>query len=228
VLATVVDHIKPHHGDKALFWDKTNWAGLCVDHHSGDKQSIEAATRMAVMSASNTKVHVVCGPPGSGRVEYLNALAKAGDLIVDLDRIFHAISALPYYDQPRSLLPFALEARDAVLRRLQRDSAVPNAWIIAGAPKAAERDRLFRGASSVTVLMTPPSACMRRILADPQRKERAAEWRKLVDSWWSDYQRRDGETVITPASNVRRRGVSEFQRSSAGPARVPTRETISD
>lgn len=31
--ATVVDHIKPHKGDPALFWDVSNWQSLCKTHH---------------------------------------------------------------------------------------------------------------------------------------------------------------------------------------------------
>nr|WP_084233537.1 HNH endonuclease signature motif containing protein [Papillibacter cinnamivorans] len=33
VPATVVDHIKPHKGDKALFWDSSNWQALCKRCH---------------------------------------------------------------------------------------------------------------------------------------------------------------------------------------------------
>ena len=29
-----VDHIIPHRGDRALFWDRTNWQGLCKPCHS--------------------------------------------------------------------------------------------------------------------------------------------------------------------------------------------------
>ena len=31
--ATVVDHIRPHRGDMALFWDKDNWQPLCKRCH---------------------------------------------------------------------------------------------------------------------------------------------------------------------------------------------------
>ncbi len=34
VLATDIDHIVPHKGDKALFWDSSNWQGLCKSCHS--------------------------------------------------------------------------------------------------------------------------------------------------------------------------------------------------
>ena len=32
--ATDVDHIVPHRGDPALFWDEGNWQALCHRHHS--------------------------------------------------------------------------------------------------------------------------------------------------------------------------------------------------
>lgn len=33
VPATVVDHIVPHKGDQALFWDSENWQPLCASCH---------------------------------------------------------------------------------------------------------------------------------------------------------------------------------------------------
>lgn len=41
VAATVVDHIKPHKGNDALFWDESNWQALCSRCHSSTKQRIE-------------------------------------------------------------------------------------------------------------------------------------------------------------------------------------------
>jgi len=32
--ATVVDHIDPHRGDEAVFWDRTRWQALCAPCHS--------------------------------------------------------------------------------------------------------------------------------------------------------------------------------------------------
>jgi 5-methylcytosine-specific restriction protein A len=32
-VATVVDHIIPHKGNKTLFWDESNWQSLCKMHH---------------------------------------------------------------------------------------------------------------------------------------------------------------------------------------------------
>jgi 5-methylcytosine-specific restriction endonuclease McrA len=41
VAATVVDHIIPHKGDTALFWDRTNWQPLCKLCHDSTKQRLE-------------------------------------------------------------------------------------------------------------------------------------------------------------------------------------------
>lgn len=39
-LATVVDHVIPHRGDRHLFW-QGELQSLCVEHHSSSKQSEE-------------------------------------------------------------------------------------------------------------------------------------------------------------------------------------------
>ena len=39
--ATVVDHVRPHKGDAALFWDRTNWQPLCAHDHNAAKQREE-------------------------------------------------------------------------------------------------------------------------------------------------------------------------------------------
>lgn len=37
--ADVVDHIKPHRGDQAMFWDESNWQALCKSHHDAKTQT---------------------------------------------------------------------------------------------------------------------------------------------------------------------------------------------
>lgn len=43
--ATVVDHIRPHEGDPALFWDVANWQPLCAPCHNGPKQRADRRGR---------------------------------------------------------------------------------------------------------------------------------------------------------------------------------------
>lgn len=40
--ASIVDHITPHRGDMALFWDESNWQPLCKPCHDSTKKAEEA------------------------------------------------------------------------------------------------------------------------------------------------------------------------------------------
>jgi 5-methylcytosine-specific restriction endonuclease McrA len=40
-LATIVDHVIPHRGDRKLFWSRSNWQPLCKPCHDGPKQRLE-------------------------------------------------------------------------------------------------------------------------------------------------------------------------------------------
>lgn len=42
--ASVIDHVIPHKGSKALFWDRTNWQPLCGHCHNSAKQRHERRT----------------------------------------------------------------------------------------------------------------------------------------------------------------------------------------
>lgn len=79
---------------------------------------------------ARTNIVVVYGLPASGKTTYVRSQMKRGDLIVDVDFIFAALSGLPMRDKPIGLLPFVAAARDAVCERLRRESEVPAAWII--------------------------------------------------------------------------------------------------
>lgn len=39
--ATVVDHIKPHRGDKVLFWNESNWQPLCKKCHDRKTRTMD-------------------------------------------------------------------------------------------------------------------------------------------------------------------------------------------
>jgi 5-methylcytosine-specific restriction enzyme A len=44
--ATCVDHVVPHGGDEALFWNMANWQASCSFHHLSIKPRLEREWRM--------------------------------------------------------------------------------------------------------------------------------------------------------------------------------------
>lgn len=59
VQATCVDHIKPHLGDKALFWDSSNWQSLCASCHSRKTSKEESWNK-----GKKIRVTAECGVDG--------------------------------------------------------------------------------------------------------------------------------------------------------------------
>ena len=50
--ATCVDHVEPHGGDQAKFWDRDNWQSACSWHHNEIKQKLEGLWRAGKIPAS--------------------------------------------------------------------------------------------------------------------------------------------------------------------------------
>lgn len=130
-------------------------------------------------------VTVVCGPPGAGKSTYVREAMEPGDLILDMDLIYRALTDGP--DKPNAILPFAAEARDAVLARLSRRNQLRHAWIVTSAPRRADREPYIRAGARLIMRLADPRECKRRILADPGRAS-DVDWLRLVDEWWANYE----------------------------------------
>lgn len=55
-LASVVDHIIPHKGDDALFWDQANWQACCTKHHDIVKQQLERQYEQGLLNAADLRL----------------------------------------------------------------------------------------------------------------------------------------------------------------------------
>lgn len=144
--------------------------------------------------------NIVCGPPGSGKSTFVERNRKSGDVIVDVDALYHAITGLPYYDKPNALLDLVLTMRDVLLANLPRyKDRFHNAWIITGGASLESRTRLaMRYNARVFIIETSPSECLRRIANDPRRSDKVALWQEPVYKWWREYERCSADTVVKP------------------------------
>jgi hypothetical protein len=141
-------------------------------------------------------VTLVSGPPGSGKTSYVTAHAHEGDLIVDLDTIWTALSGQPIYDKPTNLFPYVIAARDAVLDLLSNGPNEVRAWVIATEPEAGKRREIqcHIRATSVIVLALNAEECIKRINADPRRDDMATWW-KSIYKWWNCFSPNEGDIV---------------------------------
>lgn len=228
--AYVVDHITPHKGDPALFYDPANWQSLCSHHHSSVKQSEERrsqtvpkrgtdgwpleqdAYRLGQVShpewftAVVVPLTIVCGAPASGKTTYVAQHKQPGDIVLDLDSI-----ASKRFGRPVALLSIdqrlvCIEARNKQLGDLMLPSASAScgmAWLIVGEPSATKRQWWQDKLKPVriVVLETPADECIARAKADT-KQQRPAQVADAIKAWWNVYTKRGGEQAIRPASHA--------------------------
>ncbi len=150
-----------------------------------------------------TLVTIVCGAPGSGKSTWVARQVHWGDLVLDIDRLYEAVSMQPTYHKPANLLQIILAMRDAALTQIARPNQIGKAYIITTTTRHSEIDAIVRRFKArVVVLETPSIICMRRIAEDQRRCEMLNHWQELVERWFTNWRDYPGAEVITEMDEV--------------------------
>lgn len=83
--STETDHIKPHRGNKELFWDKSNWQALCKQCHAL-KTSSETRAYLRYPNVYNKPtcdVVLVCCPTTCDYITYIRTLDGLGVVVAE-------------------------------------------------------------------------------------------------------------------------------------------------
>lgn len=198
--ATVVDHIKSHHGDQVLFWDRNNWQPLCKICHDIKTATEDAGlnsgahTHPEWLPAPACRVVLVTGAPGSGKTTYAQQQARIDDQVIDLDDCFEDVCGVHGHKADRKHLKAALRLRNSLLAGLARKKG-GTAYVIVGAPTQAEVDWWIGKLNAEHVrIVAPQSECERRV----------GVTRRLAVVDWFDAARRNEWSP--PSGRVRRVG----------------------
>ena len=133
------------------------------------------------------EVYLVYGSPLSGKSTYVDTVAERGDLIIDIDLIWQAVSGGQKYIKPPSLNSVVFGIRDYLLESVRiRRGKWNNAYIIGGYPLISERERLCRqmGAREIYIESTQQE-CLSRLQDEPDRDK--DEWIRYINAWWERY-----------------------------------------
>lgn len=135
------------------------------------------------------KVYIVYGPPMSGKSSFVMENMERGDIVIDMDRLFNAVSMREFYDKPDNLLSNVIGIRTLLLDNIKtRYGKWYNAWIIGGYADKFKRERLAEdlGAELVYCEVTKEE-CYIRLEIDKDRQYRITEWKKYIDEWFEKY-----------------------------------------
>ena len=149
---------------------------ICLDCHNEEH----------VRFGTAKKVFIIWGSPMSGKTTLVRQLVRRGDMVLDLDALWQAISFRPMYDKPDRLRFNIFAVRDNLLEQIKtRHGQWGCAYIIGGYPDRGERESLARllGAEAIYCDSTR-GECIERA-----GKERPAAWVQYVNDWWDVHER---------------------------------------
>ena len=136
-------------------------------------------------------ITIVWGPPGSGKSTHVYRNMNPGDLVIDLDLIWQALTALGRNNRPDSVKPYVFIVRDALYAELAKRTNNTPVWVIAGLPRRLDRERLQRRFRAKMIRMdVSREECLARIAKDGKRegKSMGDYWTPMVDRWFKEYQ----------------------------------------
>lgn len=139
------------------------------------------------------KVYYVCGSPCSGKSTFVRENMQAGDLILDIDKLWSALSGQPEYIKPSEIKAVVFNARNAIIDSIKtRAGNWQTAWVVEGGALLGDRMRRIDALGAEAIhIDTSCDECIRRLASDDSRravqamrttKERAnsIQWRLCV------------------------------------------------
>jgi RNA polymerase subunit RPABC4/transcription elongation factor Spt4 len=134
-------------------------------------------------------VYIVYGSPMSGKSSLVKERMHRGDLVVDMDRLFSALSLLSSYDKPDNLLKNVLGIHNLLLDNIKtRYGKWNSAWVIGGYADRYKREKLAEDLGAELIFCdVSKDECLRRLEIDEDRRYRKDEWRGYIEKWFEKY-----------------------------------------
>ena len=135
-------------------------------------------------------VYIIYGPPMSGKTTYVKENMQRGDIIVDMDRLYEAVTLLPRYDKPNCLKYNVLAIRNSILDNIKtRYGSFNSAWIIGGYADKYQREQLVKelGAKAILIKATKEDCIYRLQYSNDYRQENQEEWTSYINKWFETF-----------------------------------------
>ena len=133
------------------------------------------------------KAYIVYGAPCSGKTSWVNDVASADDVIIDMDSIYQMISINDRYIKPDTLRAVAFMIRDQLYDVVKyRNGKWNNAYVIVGGALRGERERLMKrvNADECIFIEAGRDECIERA-----RAGRPKEFINYINDWFDSFQK---------------------------------------
>lgn len=135
------------------------------------------------------KIYLVYGPPMSGKSTYVKENILRGDIVIDMDRLYEAVTMLPYYDKPDQLFNNVIGLHNQLLDNIKtRFGKWTNAWVIGGYADKHKREKIANDIGAELIFCdVSQDECLRRLKEDEGRQYRQDEWEGYINKWFESY-----------------------------------------
>ena len=171
--------------DRNISLNKDKLKLICLDCHNKEHKRFGYALKKC-----ERKVYIVYGAPCSGKTSFVMANKERNDIVVDMDRLYEAITLLPRYDKPDSMKFNVLAIRNNIIDNIKtRYGQFNNAWVIGGYPEAYTRERLIKELGAIPIFIeSSKEECIARLsMTEDIRRDNFNEWKKYIDDWFESY-----------------------------------------
>ncbi|MDQ7095956.1 HNH endonuclease [Desulfosporosinus sp. PR] len=138
---------------------------------------------------SGRNIYIVYGPPLAGKHTFVHENIQRGDIVVDMDSLYSAVSLLPAFDKPDNLLNNVRGIHDLLLDNIKtRYGKWNDAWVIGGYADKYKREKLADELGAELVFCdVSKDECLNRLEMDIDRRYRKDEWRSFIKKWFEQY-----------------------------------------
>lgn len=137
--------------------------------------------------AHQHEVYIVYGAPCSGKSTFVKQMIRRGDLVVNMDLLYQAISGCVLYDKPDKLKGNVIRVHDVLIDQIKtRYGQWGNAYIEGGYPIKSIREGMAQKLKAELVFC---EASMEECLANAERRGIfAKEWQGYIRRWFDSFQ----------------------------------------
>jgi len=130
-----------------------------------------------------SRVYIVYGSPCSGKTTMVQDIMKKGDIVLDIDALWNAVTYAN--DKPNGIRFNVFRLRDCLYDQIKtRYGKWVDAYVIGGYPDKYDRERTAKELNAELIYCeSTKEECMERFY----KSGKPEAWEGYIDTWWEKY-----------------------------------------